>query len=356
MDCANRWRQAAVGFFLLASTVMAPSHAADAVPAGQALIYVVARDTGGFRSLLVSVNGQGVGNVARNAYVAVAVEPGTHEISSAAAKRGSTSLAVTAGNRYYVELRVNPARTPEFQILAEGDGLAALAQSQKVGSTDVAAPAVRATPAAPVNAARAPSRDNANDYRRGEPSASPRRRYDEAENALGIVIKSGDYTLDERAQVQDGIATVAETNSDSVIGVEVEWRHRSGLAVGGEFFLFENTWRSVGAGTFTGKLETGVYTVNGKYYFNIADIVFPYAGIGVGYAITSVSGDVEGNSVGFAYQGLAGVEFRFKYVGLHLQYKKLVADVEAENSASVVETNTIDGSGGLFGVAIHIPL
>jgi len=57
-------------------------------------------------------------------------------------------------------------------------------------------------------------------------------------------------------------------------------------------------------------------------------------------------GNLKGAAGGLAYQGLAGMEFRFGSVGLHLQYKYLAAT--AGKSGNDVK---LGGSGVLAGVS-----
>jgi opacity protein-like surface antigen len=116
--------------------------------------------------------------------------------------------------------------------------------------------------------------------------------------------------------------------------------------VGGEFFSYKNDVVTTGMNP---NAEQRVYAImlNGKYYLRAADWFYPFAGVGVGQANASYSGGLTGTASGLAYQGLAGVEFRFKPVGLYVQYKKLASEV-GETGREI----KVGGSGVLAGISI----
>src|SRR5258708_37773096 len=95
---------------------------------------------------------------------------------------------------------------------------------------------------------------------------------------------------------------------------------------------------------------------NGKYYFRAADWFYPFVGAGIGLAGAVYSGgNLKGSGGGLAYQGLAGMEFRFGSGGLHLQYKYLAATTGKSDAQGKV-----GGGGVLAGVSFlfysHPPL
>jgi hypothetical protein len=173
--------------------------------------------------------------------------------------------------------------------------------------------------------------------------------------AVAITLRGGVYTVADERQLMDGSTALLDTKAISPIGLEVEWRQPTGFAAGGEVFYFRNNWTDSGLG-LAGDVDTISVTMNGKYYLGIANFVYPYLGVGLGYAESSFSGNARGNAGGFAYQGLAGVEFRFKYIGVNLGYKYLVADVRSKNSLGKTETNSMGGSGTLLGLTAHVPI
>jgi len=62
----------------------------------------------------------------------------------------------------------------------------------------------------------------------------------------------------------------------------------------------------------TSKQQVLAVMANGKYYFHAADWFYPFVGAGIGFADAIYSGgNLKGSGGGIAYQGLAGMEFRF---------------------------------------------
>lgn len=173
--------------------------------------------------------------------------------------------------------------------------------------------------------------------------------------AVAITLKGGAYTVANERQPMDGSTALLDTKAISPIGLEVEWRQPTGFAAGGEVFYFRNNWTDSGLG-LTGDVDTISVTINGKYYLSIAKVVYPYLGVGLGYAESSFSGNAKGDAGGFAYQGFAGVEVRFKYIGVNFGYKYLVADVKSKNTLGKTETNSMGGSGTLLGLTAHVPI
>jgi opacity protein-like surface antigen len=147
-------------------------------------------------------------------------------------------------------------------------------------------------------------------------------------------------------QVVSGVTSTYDTTSKSVFGIEAEWRHKAGFAVGGEVFSYKND--PVSTGTIpNAQQEVLAIMVNGNYYFRAATWFYPHVGAGVGQAKASYSGGLTGDTRGLAYQGLVGMEFRFKPVGPYVQYKYL-ASTTGDTSNEV----KVGGSGILAGVRI----
>ena len=345
------WSRVTVLCLLLVSAFAVAPAIADDVPPGKSVIYLITRDTGTFSSVLVSVNGKIAGTVSSATHLVITANPGAIEIGSAGSGRGTISLTTASGGRYFVTHSIGRSGSPEFQILSEIDGQAAVARTRKlaeVGSVPVLSrdPIPRSVAA------------GSDDSWQSSP-ASPRSIEDK--QAIAIILKGGAYKISEEIQSTDGVPTLVDGKSTSTWGLEVEWRHPKGFAVGGEIFSFRNKW--IDAIGYEGDVTTLTYMVNGKYYLGIGRFVYPYVGIGVGVAASSYSGTLASTGdtysdtyAGLAYQGLFGVEFRFKYVGINLQYKRLTADVKTTLIDGTTETNKMGGTGQLLGLAIHIPL
>ena len=135
-----------------------------------------------------------------------------------------------------------------------------------------------------------------------------------------------------------------DTTSKPVLGIEAEWRNKSGFAMGGEIFYYKNDLVATGV---IAKQQVVALMANGKYYLRVADWFHPFVGVGVGFADAVYSGDLKGTAGGPAYQGLAGMEFRFGGVGLLVQYKYLASTTG--KSGNEVK---VGGGGVLAGVSI----
>jgi len=351
---AGLWTRVSVLCVLLMASFAGTPAVADVVPPGKSVIYLITRDTGSFSSVLVSVNGKIVGTASPASHLVIAANPGANEIASAGSGRGSISLTTVSGVRYYVAHSIGRTGAPEFQVLSETDGQDAVARTRKlaeVGSVPVLSPSATSRSVA---TSGAEPRDT-----QQPDSESPEAFYDK--QAVAVILKGGAYKISEETHVTDTVPTLIEEKSTSTWGLEVEWRHPKGFAVGGEIFGFRNKWEDILG--YAGDVTTLTYMVNGKYYLGIGRIVYPYVGIGVGVALSNFSGTQAGTGftyedtyAGLAYQGLVGIEFRFKYVGINLQYKYLAADVETELLDGTTETNKMGGTGQLLGLTLHIPL
>jgi len=145
-------------------------------------------------------------------------------------------------------------------------------------------------------------------------------------------------------QTVAGLASTFDTTSKPAVGIEAELRNKAGFAVGGEVFYYKNDLVATGV---VAKQQVIALMANGKYYFPAADWFHPFVGVGVGFADAVYSGDLKGTAGGAAFQGMAGMEFRFGSVGLNVQYKYLAATTG--KSGNDVK---IGGGGVLAGVSI----
>jgi opacity protein-like surface antigen len=166
------------------------------------------------------------------------------------------------------------------------------------------------------------------------------------ESEFALIVSAGAFKLANSNEVVAGLPSTYDTTSKSVFGIEAEWRSGTGFSVGGEVFSYKNDLVTTGANP---NAQQGVlaFMVNGKYYFRAASWFYPFVGAGVGLASASYSGGLSGSASGLAYQGLAGMEFRFKPVGVYLQYKNLSA--KTGDSGKEVK---VGGSGFLAGISI----
>lgn len=325
-----RWLSTVVVSMVALSNVHADI-APGSAPPGKALVYVIQGETQNFANLLVSVNGRRLESLQKNSYVAFVAEPGTHEISAAAAGRAATPLTVAADSVYYVSQRVGNDGMPTHRVLSEAEARpllnayrAARTEALTIGTPASSQPVTTASVSSPK--ATTPT------ARRGN---------------FALTAKAGEYTLSEGTQRWLGLSTQVKTKASSVFALGGEYEFANGFAIAPEILMFKTTWTQSNGNT--GKFDGTVVTLNGKMYLATSDMFRPFIGAGVGAGVTSFSGDITGNTGGAAFQAFAGAELRFNQVGLHLEYKVVSAETEDDNS-NVVD---ISGKGAFAGVSIH---
>ena len=340
-------------------------------PPGKALVFVFRVDREPLAAQVpVIVNKELIGELANGTFLAATVSPGPTSLRIGQRLVSTLSFVATANESYFVRVEAIAGQTLVRTVaspVSEPEGRRSLAQSRFVGVAPaavippvvpppvVAAPVVAAPVAAPpvvapvavtppVVAPAPPAEPPATQptpAREVSAPTEPRR-----ESAFALIANAGTFKLTNENQVVAGLASTYDTTSKSVFGVEAEWRSRAGFAVGGEVFSYKNDLVTTGA-TPNAQQEVLAFMVNGKYYFRAASWFYPFVGAGIGAARATYSGGLTGDSTGVAYQGVAGMEFRFKPVGLYVQYKNL-----ASKTGSTGNEVKIGGSGILAGVSI----
>ncbi len=369
-----------MGCFVLLVALAAPgvAHAqADmsraVPPAGKALVFVFRNDKqAASGSIPVLVNAQPAGSLANGSYIVATVDPGRTFVR--VGDRAITSLGLVAASRqsYFVSVSAVPGVLPlraELRQVAEADGRRALTQSRFAapGAPPLAAarapavvPPVPARPVQPAAPARPPVQ--AQPQRPAAAAPAPRAAAAPAPRApvrpvapppsggddwsAALIAKLGTFKMGATSQTVGGLPSTFTASSSPVGGIEFELRSREGPAFGGEVFYYKNKLAANGT-TFQGQQTVTAFTLNGKYYFQAEPWLYPYAGVGIGFAKSAYGGDLSGSAAGLAYQGVAGVDFRFGDVGLYLQYKYLGATTKDGSGEKV----KVGGSGVLLGVS-----
>ena len=350
-------------------------------PSGRALVFVyrVDREPVGAQ-VPVAVNREPVGALSNGTFVTATVNPGRTELRIGERLVRTLTFTAAANQSYFVRVQALDPRLPvriDAQPVSEPEGRRSIAQSRHVGIAPVVvipplvAPPVAAPPVTPPPVAAPPAvtPPAAPPPAVAPPVAAPAPPIEPAvvaeppaikptpapevaapsklrESAFALIASAGTFKLADERQTVAGFPSTYDTTSKSVFGVEAEYRFASGFAVGGEYFTYKNDLVSTATNP---NAQQKVYAVmvNGKYYFHAADWLYPFVGVGVGQATASYSGGLTGNASGLAYQGMAGVEIRFKPVGIYLQYKYLGSEVG--DTGREVKVN---GSGVLGGISI----
>ncbi len=328
----------------------APVHAQEASratpPPGKTLVFVFRSDRQPVAAQVpVFVNLVRIGDLTDGTFAVATVNPGRTFLRIGEQAVAVFTLEAAANRSYFVRVEavsgVRPVRT-EVRLVSETDGRRSLAQSRLVGAAAAAiaapprvapppvaaAPRVQPSPPKPAPQVTAPSAEPGSDWK------------------FALIASTGAFKLANGNQVVAGLDTTYNTTSKPVASVEAEVRHRAGFAMGAEAFYYKNDLVAAGT-TGPGQQQVVAIMANGKYYFRAADWFYPFVGAGVGYAQAAYSGGITGSAGGPAYQGVAGMEFRFEPVGLYVQYKHL-----ASTTGKTGKEVKVGGSGVLAGVSI----
>lgn len=340
------------GIFLLAALFGAapPVHAqGDASratpPPGKALVFVFRSDRQPVAAQVpVLVNLVRIGDLTDGTFAVATVNPGRTFLRIGEQALAVFTLEAVANRSYFVRVEavssVRPVRT-EVRLVSETDGRRSLAQSRLLGAAPAIAAAPRAQPpAAPVAAPAAAPRAQPSP-RQPAPSAAP-----DGDWTFALIATGGAFKLASANQTVAGLPSTFDATSKPAAGIEGEMRHSGGFALGGEVFYYKNDLLVNGTAL---KAQQQVIAVmaNGKYYFRVANWFHPFVGVGVGATDAVYSGDLTGSAGGAAFQGMAGMEFRFEHVGVLVQYKYL-ASTTGKSGNDV----KVGGGGVLAGLSI----
>ena len=300
-------------------------------PPGKALVFIFRseRETVPAR-VPVLVNLEPVGPLANGTFATATVSPGRTHLRIGDRVLTILSLKAAANRSYFVRIEaisgVRPVRT-RARVVGEVEGRRSLAQSRFVGVAPApvaAAPRPRRAPAAKTAVPRSRKPTQASEPGTRQPAGAkrvPMPAESGPTSGFALIAYGGGFKIANDNQMIAGLATTYDATSNSVFGVEAEWRSRLGIAVGGEVFHYQNDLAATGIPA--GRQKVVATMVNGKYYFHAADWFYPFVGAGIGYASAAFSDGFTGKTKGPAYQGLAGLDFRFGHFGFCVQYKYL---------------------------------
>ncbi len=352
-----------VALFGTAPPVSAQQEASRATPPpGKTLMFVFRSDRAPVAAQVpVFVNSTRVGALSNGSFVTATVNPGRVLLRLGDQGAPTYAFEAAANQSYFVRVEalagVQPVRT-EVRLVNETEGRRSLAQSRFLGAlaiapgaTSVRPPAPAAAPpraqppAAPVAAPpRPPSQVAKPAAREPAPSAESQGDWE-----FVLIASGGRFKMTNDNPTVAGLTSSFDKTSSPVLSLEAEWRSKAGFAAGGEVFYYMNDLvTTIGTAASPSQQQVVALIANGKYYFHAADWFYPFVGGGIGFANALYSGgNLKGSAGGAAYQGLAGVEFRFGSIGLHLQYKYLSATTgKSEKQVKV------GGGGVLAGVSI----
>lgn len=325
-------------------------------PSGKALVYVYRTgdtDTGTAPGLWL--NGRDSGQLVPNSYGMWAAGPGRLDIRAGKADAAPLTFTSQVGRVYFVQLSVSKGGS-ELKLVSDDTGRTGLQHARLVLDPVLAAraaavprpfapdpipePAVQETPVV-------------------EKTPKARPEPDEDENGVDgvtLIAKAGSFRLSTESQTILGLSR-SFTAANVAYGVEGEWRSQSGFAFGVEAFGHTQDYITVGSAESGDMAVTSVF-FNFKKYFRPNAVVQPYFGLGIGGAAVNVtagtSGGITGTAGGFAAQGMAGIAFRWRHVGIYTEIKYERAVIEANDTGTgLVETLDLSGAGVFAGLNVH---
>ena len=343
-------------------------------PTGRALVFVFRGERPPVDARVpVSVNAEAVGQLGSGTFLVATVAPGRTFVRSGDRVLSAVAFQAEPNRSYFIRIEAvsgtRPVRT-ETRLVSEAEGRRAIGQSQFAGAPPAVIAAPRAAapkptpkpappprvakPAAPPPPAAKPAPQAA---RPTPPPPAPKaapaaaRAPEEAGWDIALIAKGGIFKMASGDQQVGGVPSTFDTTSKPAAGVELEWRSRSGLALGGEVFYYKNELVTNTPTVLTAEQKVYAAMLNGKYYFHAADWFYPYVGAGAGLATASYGGNLTGKASGPAFQGLAGAEFRFDGIGLQLQFKYLAATTDGKLANGATEKVKVGGAGVLAGIS-----
>lgn len=311
-----------------------------APPAGRALIYIVRSDNPPTEHIVpVSLDGNKIGETAGGTFLLVTVAPGTHHLASGVKSIALLEINCAAGKTYFVSQKALRGFSPvavELAIMNSIQGRKLVNQSRLMGKPPAPAPS------------------SAKQTTRGGRAVTAKSAAAKDGQDIEIIFKVGSYQRNDNAATTAELTTGSiyqftyDVDASGVVGVEFEYHFGPGLAVGGEYFRFRNSFVATNIiNTTSGDHNVDAFLVNFKKYFVPIPIFRPFIGAGLGLTTDSLNGDWEGGGLSFAYQVAAGAELRWKHAGLYLEYKRLYASSDPN-----VTVGDVGGSGVFTGLKI----
>ena len=174
---------------------------------------------------------------------------------------------------------------------------------------------------------------------------------EEETKKYSVILKTGSYSLSQGTQTVSSYSTKFNKSASGVFAGEFTWGSSDDIRFGGEIFLHNNDYTSVG---FKGEASTTVVMFNARKYF-LEDDFRPFIGGGVGAASSDFSGRFVGSAGGLALQVMFGAEYKLSNsVSLYAEYKNiLLADVDAETTTGGTAEFDLSGDGLFAGAAIY---
>lgn len=315
-------------------------------PKGKAVVYVYQRETDGSgASPTIWLNNYEIGRLVPGSFTIWQLAPGKLSLRVEGAEAGSFSLISEAGKIYLFRVLVTQtAAGPKTQLMRMPESYRSdltatklIKNPREVTMAVIAAPIKSGEPTVSAAASEEPAAETS-------APATPL-----TAGGWGLMFKLGSVSLSEDSQTILGSERSFDNNASSPYAVEVDYQFDTGLSLGGELMGYTAKFSTVGAND-SYDVDAHILLANAKQYFRTQASLQPYLGAGIGVATTDVSGpSISGNTSSFAYQLLAGVEYRTSSVGVFGEVKYIGADTEDDNGEKI----NVSGTGIFGGIAFH---
>lgn len=313
-------------------------------PAGKALIYVYRLgDARPQTSPVLWLNKRNSGQLEPRTYGMWASGPGRLEVRGGRVDATPLTFTCQAGRIYFVKLAVNADGSVSLRQVPYGTG-----RTEMRAAHLLLDPAIAARAAAPKPVAPAPAPAPAKKPVAKETPAARDVPADKGTSGVTLIAKIGSFQLANESQIIVAGLTRNFSAATVAYGLEGEWRLENGFAFGLEFFGHTQDYTTAGFAE-SGDMAVANVFLNAKKYFRPGAIVQPYLGAGIGAASSSFSGAITGSAGGFALQGMTGIAFRWRHVGIYTEFKYERAEVEDAAGEAV----DLSGTGLFAGMSVQ---
>ena len=317
-------------------------------PQGKAIVYIYQREQDGTGvSPTIWLNNYEIGRIVPGSFTVWQLAPGRLGLRVGGTDPASLSLISQAGKVYLFRLSVTQtASGPKAQLESlPGNYRGDLTTTRFIKNPrQLTAEAVQ-VPAKPITPPVATTKPVT------KPKTKPRveRAVALEPGGMALLLKLGTLSLANDTQTILGTDRSFDKSASGPYAVEFYYQFQDSMTVGGEFLGYKATFTTTGFND-THDVSVHVLLANAKQYYRTDTRLQPFIGAGVGVATTDVSGPtISGNTSGFAYQLMAGVEYRSENIGFFGEAKYVGANTKSSNDQN------IDASGtGLFaGIVFH---
>lgn len=314
-------------------------------PKGKALIYIYQRKEGEAVTPRIWLNNYEIGRIVPGSFTVWQLAPGRLELRVAGSEPAKVSLISRAGNVYLFRLSV--IRTAAG-IKAKIESLPRSYRNELADTRFIKNPRQVTAAALPPVPPRTVKPEVSTATTPAKPRPRPRVEAALRPGGMSLAFKTGTLSLSNQTQTILNIDRQFDKNASGIYAIEFDYQFRDGMSVGGEMLGYKMSYTTTGTSGGGDVSVLGLFANTKQYYFTSSHLQ-PYLGIGAGIAATRVSGDINGNTAGFAYQLLAGLEYRNPSVSVFAEYKYVSVTTKSSNNQDI----DASGSGIFAGVAFH---